>query len=84
MIFVNVSVRDVDPKVFREFKVKTVEIGMKTGTAMTQALKEWAEKRENKKKKVKSFFDNFKSWDWGKGSEKSSIEIDEVLYGLKK
>ena len=42
----NVSVRDVDPKVFRKFKVKTVEVGMKTGTAMTQALKEWAEKKE--------------------------------------
>lgn len=79
----NVSVRDVDPQVFRKFKAKTVEIGIKTGTAMTQALKEWAEK-EKKKKKVKSFFDSLKPWDWGAGSEKSSVEIDEVLYGLKK
>ena len=46
MVFVNVSIRDVDPKVFREFKAKTVTQGTKTGTAVTQALKEWTQKNE--------------------------------------
>ena len=79
----NVSVRDVDPKVFRKFKVKTVEVGMKTGTAMTQALKEWAEKKEKRKKNAKSFFDSIKPWDWGKENTRLSEQVDEILYGGK-
>lgn len=77
----NVSVRDVDPKVFRRFKVKTVEVGMKTGMAMTQALKEWAEKKEKPRRKRKSFFDSIKPWDWGEENKNASMEIDKVVYG---
>lgn len=84
MVGLNVSVRDVDSQTFRKFKAKTVEIGLKTGTAMTQALKEWAEKKEKKKKVKKSFFSSIKPWDWGKGNENASLEVDEVVYGLKK
>ena len=79
-----VSARGVDKQVYRKFKAKSVEMGLKTGTAMTLAMKEWVGKKEKKKKKVESFFDKLKPWDWGKGSENSSLEIDEVIYGLKK
>ena len=79
----NISVRDVDPKAFREFKVKTVSQGTKTGVALTQAIKEWVEKGEKKKKKKRSLFD-LKPWYWGKGNERASIEVDETLYGGKK
>ena len=51
--FMDGIVRDVDPKVFRKFKAKTIEAGMKTNTAMTQALKEWVEKRNQKEKAKK-------------------------------
>ena len=83
MVFVSVSIRDVDPKVFREFKAKTVTQGTKTGTAVTQALKEWTQKNEKKGSPKKSFF-SVKPWDWGKGNENLSNEIDAYLYGGKK
>lgn len=83
MIVLNISVRDVDPTAFREFKVKTVSQGTKTGIALTQAMKEWVGKREKEKKIKRSFFD-LKPWDWGKGNERVSIEVDETLYGGKK
>ncbi len=83
MIFLNISVRDVDPKVFREFKVKTVLDGTKTGVALTLAMKEWAEKKEKKKEgKTKNIF-NLQAWDWGKGSENESENVDKVIYGGK-
>jgi len=78
----NVSVRDVDPKVFREFKAKTIVEGAKTGTALTQAMREWIEKKGKKGKTKKSFFE-MEPWDWGKGNEKASTEIDKTLYGGK-
>ena len=81
--FMNISVRDVDPKVFREFKVKTVSEGKKAGTALTQAMKEWVEKKEKKEKKKKSLFD-LKSWDWGKENHDLSTRVDEILYCGKK
>ena len=42
------SVRDVDPKTFREFKATAVASGVKTGAAVTQAMREWAEKKAKK------------------------------------
>lgn len=77
----NVSVRDVDQMIFRKFKARTVEAGLKTGTAMTQALKEWTEKKEKQKKAKKSFFDDFKSWSWGEKNRNASMEVDKVVYG---
>ncbi|MEK6957760.1 MAG: hypothetical protein AABW99_02180 [archaeon] len=76
----NMSVRDVDPKTFREFKATAVASGVKTGAAVTQAMREWAEKKAKKEKKEKSFFD-LKAWDWGKKNRNASSEVDEVLYG---
>ena len=78
----HISVRDVDPKVFRQFKVKTVESGLKTGAAVTTAMKDWSEKREKLKKETKSFFE-LKPWDWGKENKNLSLRIDEILYGAK-
>jgi uncharacterized protein YecT (DUF1311 family) len=75
-----VSIRDVDTDTFRKFKAKTALKGMKAGIALTEALRAWIEKKEKQTKKRGSFFD-LKPWDWGKGNENASQEIDEVLYG---
>ncbi len=40
------------------------------------------EKNDARKKWKGSFFD-LKPWDWGKGNEHASQEIDETLYGGK-
>ncbi|MFH1588142.1 MAG: hypothetical protein ABIA76_02270 [Candidatus Diapherotrites archaeon] len=80
----NIGVRDVDVKIFRKFKAEAVKEGLKTGTALTQALNFWLEKKEMQKKKSKIGLLDLPSWDWGKGNENASQEIDEVLYGGKK
>jgi len=70
------SVRDVDENVFRAFKAKAVEENLPVGRAVSLALKHWLD--ESKKKK--SFLE-LKPWNWGKGTEQLSSQIDEVLYG---
>ncbi len=76
-----ITVRDVEEQVFREFRTKAVSRGMKTGIAANEAFREWARKDEPKKLKKRSFFDMVKPWDWGPGSENSSMEIDKNVYG---
>lgn len=78
----NVSIRDVDVNVFRKFKADAVKKGLKTGTALTEALKCWMVNKNLQKKKKLTLLD-IKAWDWGKGNENASQEIDKVLYGEK-
>ncbi len=78
-----ITVRDVEEDDFKEFRAAVVSKGIKTGTALSQAMREWAGKPESKKRKGKSLFD-LKPVDWGKGSEQYSSRFDEYLYGGKK
>ncbi len=75
----DVSVREVEDGIFREFRSKAISNGLKTGEALTEAMKEWAEK-VGKKKPKKSFFD-LKPWDWK--DKEASAKVDEMLYGGK-
>ncbi|MFA6049280.1 MAG: hypothetical protein WC792_05055 [Candidatus Micrarchaeia archaeon] len=77
----NVALRNVDEVVFRRFKVRAVEEGLSLGRAVTQALFEWAARREIKPKR--SIFE-FKPVSLGKSSKSISREIDEIAYGAKK
>jgi len=78
-----ITIRDVDDQVLRKFKAKTVEERMKMGQALTQAMKRWL--REKEKTKVNSrLLLKIKPFDWGPGTEKTSEEIDKILYGSKK
>ena len=78
----NISIRDVNPTVFREFKAEAVKEGMKVGSALTQAIQTWIKSKEQKKKKKLSFFD-LKPRHLGPGTEHLSEEVDEILYGGK-
>ena len=71
------SVKNVDEKVFREFKAKAVQNKMKVGSALTFAMQFWI--REKSTKNKKSFLDH-KPTSWGKGTENLSQEIDKILY----
>jgi hypothetical protein len=71
------SVRDVNEKVFRTFKAHAVRQGVNVGKALTLAMEHWV---EEEKGSTKSFLD-LKPVHWGKGTEHSSEEIDKVLYG---
>ena len=78
-----VSVRDVDPKVFKEFKAKATYEKTKTGTALTHALLLWLSNSKEKPVK-KTKLSEFPSWDWGPGTENASREVDQYVYGGKK
>lgn len=75
-----IAVRDVDEDTFRKFKAMSVQENIKLGDALTTAMKHLIEERkleekhEIKRPKVKPF-------DWGKGTEKTSEEVDKILYG---
>jgi len=74
----NITVRGLDEAIFRKFKAKAIGEGMKLGEALTQAMKLWIEQK-NLKPKL-SLLD-IKPFNWGVGTEKASVEIDQVLYG---
>ncbi len=71
------SVRNVDKKVFENFKVEVTKEGLTIGKALTMALDQWVESKSKKREK----FLELKPIDWGTGTEKTSKEIDNILYG---
>ncbi|MEE8400536.1 MAG: hypothetical protein V3R86_00070 [Candidatus Hydrothermarchaeaceae archaeon] len=76
----NITIRDVDERVFRKFKAEAVIEGARLGSAVTNAMKFWIDKKKKEKRPEKSLL-NLKPIDWGLNTEKSSVEIDEMLYG---
>ena len=74
----DISIRGVNEDIFKEFKAKAVEDGMTVGQALNLAMENWAWKSGKKR----SILD-FKPTNWGKGTERTSEEIDEILYGGK-
>ncbi len=71
------SVKEVDEKVFRDFKAEAIRDGMKVGQALNLAMQFWLQKVE---KKPKLSILNLKPRKWGKGTEMLSEESDKVLY----
>ena len=82
-----IGVRDVDEDTFRKFRAMTIEEKMKLGFALTLAMRKLLEERKKKEKaannKIKHLL-TVKPFDWGQGTEKTSEEIDKILYGLRK
>ena len=71
---VQVTIRDIDPAVFREFKADAVKRGMKIGSALTLAMEKFRADLGRKKAR----FSALQPTHWG--SEKISEEIDAILY----
>lgn len=82
------TVRDVDEDAWRKFKAKTVEEGLKTGDALTQAMKVWVKEKESEsasKADYKKLLAIKPVTVGTKGKKvKWSEEIDETLYGSTK
>lgn len=72
-----ITIRDVDQEVFKEFKADSIRRGMTLGVAITLAM----EKFRVELVKKKSVFTKLKPIDWGKGSEHISEEVDKIVYG---
>ena len=78
------TVRDVDDDVWRKFKAKTAEEQLKTGDALTEAMKKWIKEKENGETEPNPrLLLKLKPFKWGKGKKKVrwSEEVDEILYG---
>ncbi len=76
------SVRDVDEEAWREFRAKITEEGLKTGEALSQAMRIWLKEKElGKTKRDSRRLLTIKSVQVGKGKVRWSEEIDKTLYG---
>ena len=72
-----ITIKNVQEHVFREFKAESIREGLKIGNSLTLAMGLWLEKT---KKKPKLSLLDLKPKDWGKGTEKLSEEIDRIVY----
>ena len=75
-----ITVRDVDEEVLRKFKAVITVDKMKMGQALTKAMKDWIRQKERSERIDSRPFFRVKPFDWGRGTEKTSREIDDVLY----
>ena len=73
-----ITIKNVDKNLFREFKAKAVQNGVTVGKALNSVMRN-AILSKNKKKRP-SLLD-CKPMDFGKGSERWSEQVDEILYG---
>ena len=78
-----ITVRDVDEDVLRKFKAAAMEERMKMGQALTNAMKVWLRQKEKVNVNLRATV-KIKPFDWGPGTEKTSEEIDKILYGGKR
>jgi len=81
LIVLNIVVRNVDENAFRNLKVKAVEEGLSLGKAITQAIRAWVNKPLPPKRRAPIL--DFKPVDCGPGSERTSMEIDKIVYGAE-
>lgn len=72
-----ITVRDVDSEVFREFKAEAIKKGLTLGSALTIAMGKFRNELGKKKQK----FTSLKPIAWGKGTEQVSEQVDQILYG---
>ncbi len=80
----NITVRGVDVKVFREVKTEAMRRKISLSQAVDSALKLWLKTRKPQRKLVKTRLLDLKPIDFGHGSEKASSQVDEIVYGWKK
>lgn len=77
------AIRGLDKEVFRRFKTKAVEEKLNLGEALNLAILQWLNRTNSKEKDPKNLL-KLRPFDWGFGTEKTSKEIDKILYGGKK
>lgn len=78
LICMNITVRDLNEAVFRKFKGKAAERGMKMGAAVTRAMQLFIAQEAQKQVRKAG---TIRLSDLTKGSDSTSEEIDSLLYG---
>ncbi|MGQ4834204.1 MAG: hypothetical protein ACP6IS_09975 [Candidatus Asgardarchaeia archaeon] len=78
----SITIKNVDEKLYQEFKAEAIRSGMRISDAINEAMREWLtrkkQKRERKgKDSLLELVENPVDW----GVETDSSKIDEELYG---
>ncbi|PIN87869.1 hypothetical protein COV12_01565 [Candidatus Woesearchaeota archaeon CG10_big_fil_rev_8_21_14_0_10_32_24] len=73
---VQITVREVNQDVFREFKGEAIKRGFKVGDALTFAMQKF-----NSECRSKYDLMSLKPFNLGKGNERVSEQVDEIMYG---
>ena len=74
----NITIRNLQETIFRKFKAKAANEGIKLGDALAQAMEAWASRGSVK---PKGRLSDVKPFNWGRGTEHTSSEVDSILYG---
>ena len=82
----NVTIRDVNSKFWRELRIEAVKEGLTIGEAINLALEKWLQEYRKKRdrKQIKSFWDLEPFRYEGEDAGRLSAKIDALLYGWKK
>lgn len=79
MVKTFVGVRDVDEDIFRKFRAMSIEEKIRLGDALTKAMRILLEERKKREKTITQRL-KVKPLDWGAGTERTSTEIDKLIY----
>ena len=72
-----ITVREVNEHIFQEFKAQAVRKGLTLGAALDLAMEQFLQDKETKQ----FLFTTLKPISWGKGTEKTSEDVDRILAG---
>jgi len=72
-----ITVKEVDETTFQELKSEAIIRKITVGTALTLAIENWL----SSLKKTKGKLSELKPRNWGPGTEYTSEQADEILYG---
>lgn len=74
---IQVTIKEVDEHAFRELKAAAVKYKMTVGSAFNLAIENWLWST----RKTKSDLKDLKPVSWGRGTERLSEQVDEIVYG---
>lgn len=75
----NITIRNIDDELYREFKAEAIRTGTTIGTAINSAIQMWLDQK--KKRTLKYSFLDYKAVDYGEGTENLSETYKQYLYG---
>lgn len=79
----NVTIRNLDQKLYRKLRARAVKEGRPIGAVLTDAMREYMAMHPEFKQRdgpKRSIFD-LPPFDFGPGNERLSERVDEFLYG---
>jgi len=75
----NITIRNIDDKLYHEFKAEAIRTGLTVGAAINSAIQVWLNQKH--KKTPKYSFLEYNAVDFGEGTENLSENYEQYLYG---